>query len=57
MPRTGGVLENAGTTWNDYLGSGAVSETDLEGKPRRFGPRLAVGCYECDAAVTLIILQ
>ena len=57
VPRTGGVLENAGTTWNDYLGSGAVSETDLEGKPRRIGPRLDVGCYEGDAAVTLIILQ
>ena len=43
--RMGGLVD-AGTTWQDYLGSGASSETDLAGRKRLVGDRLDIGCYE-----------
>ena len=40
------VLKGAGTTWNDYLAPyGAISLTDLAGKPRKTGRNLDIGCY------------
>ena len=43
--RMGGLVD-AGTTWQDYLGSGASSETDLAGRKRLVGDCLDIGCYE-----------
>ena len=50
-----GGLVDAGTTWQDYLGSGASSETDLAGRKRLVGDCLDIGCYEyfCDGFMML----
>ena len=46
LARGNNVLKGAGTTWNDYLTTyGAISLTDLAGKPRKTGPNLDIGCY------------
>ena len=46
MPAKGGVLVDAGTKWADYIGAGALSETDLAGSQRCCGGRLDIGSYE-----------
>ena len=37
---------NAGTSWDDYLGYGAHSETDFAGNVRCKGSTLDIGCFE-----------
>ena len=53
-PRTGGVLVDGGTSWADYLGSGALSATDLAGNVRKVGTSLDIGCYEADSLGSVI---
>ena len=56
-PRTGGFLVDGGTNWEDYLGYGALSATDLAGTPRKRGKSLDIGCYETDDATTVMICR
>ena len=57
VPKSGGVLVKGGTSWADYLGYGAQSKTDLEGKPRRNGKVLDIGCYKAADAGTVILMK
>ena len=56
-PKTRSVLTKGGTTWDDYLGYGARSETDLDGNPRRNGRVADIGCYSAPDAATIIMLK
>ena len=56
-PRTTSVLVDAGTDWNGYLASGALSETDFAGNARRNGNRLDIGCYEFVDRPTVFIVK
>ena len=56
-PRTGSVLAKGGTTWDAYLGYGALSETDLDGNARRVGKVIDIGCYRAPDAATLLTIQ
>ena len=56
-PRAGGVLVDGGTSWEDYLGYGALSATDLAGKARKVGTSLDIGCYESDDISTVVLLR
>ena len=57
VPKTGGVLVKGGTSWADYLGYGAQSTTDLDGKVRRNGRVLDIGCFCAPAASTVFSLR
>lgn len=46
-----GVLSPCRDVVTDYLTSGATSETDLEGAPRKLGDAVDAGCYEMDQSV------
>ena len=46
MPSVGSALIDNGTSWSDYLATGASSTTDLAGMPRSDGVALDIGCYE-----------
>ena len=48
---------DAGTDWNGYLASGALSETDFAGNARRNGNRLDIGCYEFVDRPTVFIVK
>ena len=54
-PAKNGVLVNAGTKWDAYLGYGATSEKDLAGAARLSGKFLDIGCYEIASSVGLSI--
>ena len=56
-PRAGGVLVDAGTSWDNYLGYDALSATDLAGKARLNGNRLDIGCYESDNVCTMVLFR
>ncbi len=45
-PTSGGALVDAGTTLEEYIRFGAKSSEDLDGRPRKMGSRLDIGCYE-----------
>ncbi len=53
----GGVLVNAGTTWDGYVAAGGDSETDLDRNPRKTGKYLDIGCYAAKAAGLLLFLR
>lgn len=55
--KSGSVLANVGTTWEDYLDAGATSPVDLDGKPRKGGRRLDIGCYELPVGGMAILLR
>ena len=57
MPAAGSALAKGGTSWSDYLGSGALSETDLVGRARRIGRVLDIGCYKAPDTNLSIILR
>ena len=54
-PVKDGVLVNAGTRWDAYLGYSATSETDLAGAARLSGKFLDIGCYETATSAGLQI--
>ena len=54
-PAKDGVLVNAGTKWDAYLGYGATSEKDLAGAARLSGKFLDIGCYETATSAGLQI--
>ena len=57
VPAAGSALAKGGTSWSDYLGSGALSETDLVGRARRIGRVLDIGCYKAPDTNLSIILR
>jgi hypothetical protein len=57
VPKSGGVLVKGGTSWADYLDYGAQSTTDLDGKARRNGKVLDIGCYKAADASTVILMK
>ena len=56
-PKTTSVLVDAGTDWAGYLAAGGLSETDLEGNPRRNGRVLDIGCYEFVDRPTVLVVK
>jgi hypothetical protein len=56
-PKMRSVLAKGGTNWDDYLGYGARSDTDLDGKSRRNGRGLDIGCFCAPAASTVFSLR
>ncbi|MCR5752388.1 MAG: hypothetical protein K6G91_10520, partial [Kiritimatiellae bacterium] len=46
VPKTKGVLNDAGTSWEGYIGNGGRSGLDMSGSARLCGRKLDVGCFE-----------